>query len=50
MRGEAVGYGRRVGGREPNYREIVERIGDMIYTLDLEAATGTAPSGSLDLP
>jgi PAS domain S-box-containing protein len=25
-----------VDAREPDYREIVERIGDMIYTLDLE--------------
>jgi PAS domain S-box-containing protein len=44
-----VGYGRRVAGREPNYREIVERIGDMIYTLDLEGNFTYLNSAGLQL-
>jgi PAS domain S-box-containing protein len=30
-----VGYVHAVGISEPDYRELVERVGDMIYTLDL---------------
>jgi PAS domain S-box-containing protein len=44
-----VGYGRRVGAREPDYREIVERIGDMIYTLDLEGRFTYLNSAGLQL-
>jgi PAS domain S-box-containing protein len=44
-----VDYGRRVAGWEPNYREIVERIGDMIYTLDLEGHFTYLNSAGLQL-
>ncbi|MDX6656866.1 MAG: hypothetical protein QOH62_1659 [Solirubrobacteraceae bacterium] len=46
---EGVDYGFRVGAREPDYREIVERIGDMIYTLDLEGRFTYLNSAGLQL-
>jgi PAS domain S-box-containing protein len=42
-------YGANVGTLEPDYREIVERIGDMIYTLDLEGRFTFVNSAGLDL-
>jgi PAS domain S-box-containing protein len=42
-------YGRGVRGREPDYRELVERIGDMIYTLDLEGRFTYVNSAGLEL-
>jgi PAS domain S-box-containing protein len=47
--GEGVDYGFRVEAREPDYREIVERIGDMIYTLDLEGRFTYLNSAGLQL-
>ena len=44
-----MGYGRGVREREPDYREIVERIGDMIYTLDLEGRFTYINSSGLSL-